>query len=477
MAGERILIVDDEEQIRLMMALALKRQGYQIVSAQDGKQALAILRSQPPFAVLLTDLMMPEISGNDLLREARRMQPSIEVVVISAAGTIESAIKTMRADGAYDYLVKPLESMNALTIAVERAVAHRQLVLEREALQAQVQAEAERLRALVTHTGDAILAADAHGTLTIVNPAAAELLGRQDLVGLPALDSLPPALSVLITNWQNIGKGQPAAIELPWPGNTYQLINLTPMATPTGEGLGWLIVMRDITHLKNLDDLKTRLLAESVRKIQKPLAQAVTALAELNYLAAQDQRMAPALYRLTSVWEAIQEWGNELTGLADLDGRDVRLIELDLNTLLETVREDLSSGLLRDPQLKLGIELPPDLPKVRADPALLRQLMQGLLKRAATRIIPSGNIYVRAHQRTDQVWIVVSDSGPALSQADMLHLFEKSYINLTTDLLNTGLELATVKAILDRMGGQVWMSGQGAWGSAVTVCLPAVSSA
>ena len=103
MAGERILIVDDEEQIRLMMALALKRQGYQIVSAQDGKQALAILRSQPPFAVLLTDLMMPEISGNDLLREARRMQPSIEVVVISAAGTIESAIKTMRADGAYDY--------------------------------------------------------------------------------------------------------------------------------------------------------------------------------------------------------------------------------------------------------------------------------------------------------------------------------------------------------------------------------------
>lgn len=474
MAGERILVVDDEDQIRVMMALALKRQGYQVESAQDGMHALAILRSQAPFAVLLTDLMMPEISGNDLLREARRLEPHIEAVVISAAGTIESAISAMRADGAYDYLVKPLESMAALTLAIERAVAHRQLVLEREALQAQVQAEAKRLRAFVTHTGDAILAADAQGILTIVNPAAVELLDRQDLTGCPALDYLPPVLSALITNWQTIGGQQPAAIELPWPGGSYQLINLTPMTTPAGEQQGWLMVMRDITHLKNLDDLKTRLLAESVRKIQKPLAQAVTALAELNYLAAQDERLTPALYRLTSVWESIQEWGNELTGLADLDGRDIRLVELDLNTLLETVREDVSSGILRDPQLKLTIDLPPALPKVRGDPALLRRLMQGLLKRAATRSIPSGDLRVQAHQQADQVWVVVSDSGPALSQADMLHLFEKSFINLTADLLNTGLELATVKAILDRMGGQVWMGGQGAWGSVVTVCLPAV---
>jgi len=69
------------------------------------------------------------------------------------------------------------------------------------------------------------------------------------------------------------------------------------------------------------------------------------------------------------------------------------------------------------------------------------------------------------------VWIVVSDDGPAVSEADLPHLFEKSIVRLDTPLESSGLELALAKAIIDRMGGQIWVGGQGPAGSTITVCL------
>src|SRR5512133_4324222 len=175
MTAERVLVVDDDESLLNLMALALRRRGYQVEQALDGFSALKVLASQPPFAVLLTDLMMPGMSGLELLREARKLDAHIEVVVVTAAPDLDSAISALRADGAYDYLLKPFESMSQLLLAVERAATHRRLLIEREQLRMKVQHEAERMRALIFNTGDAILSASSDGVLQIVNPAAARL--------------------------------------------------------------------------------------------------------------------------------------------------------------------------------------------------------------------------------------------------------------------------------------------------------------
>src|SRR5512138_1050389 len=187
------------------MALALRRRGYQVDQATDGFTALKIMASQPSFSVLLTDMMMPGMSGLELLRESRKLDERLEVVIVTAAPELDNAISALRADGAYDYLLKPFESMSQLLLAVERAAAHRRLVIEREELRLRVQHEADRLRALITNTGDAILSANAEGILQIVNPAATRLMGTENLEGTDAFHSLPAVLCTLIANWKAVG--------------------------------------------------------------------------------------------------------------------------------------------------------------------------------------------------------------------------------------------------------------------------------
>ncbi len=102
----RILIVDDEPNIRQGLAEALDDQGYEIQQAPSGEAALELLRLTP-FDLVLVDLVMEEMDGIEVLREVNRHWPQTEVVIITAYGTIETAVKALK-EGAYDYLTKPI---------------------------------------------------------------------------------------------------------------------------------------------------------------------------------------------------------------------------------------------------------------------------------------------------------------------------------------------------------------------------------
>lgn len=246
MTADRIIIVEDDEGLLNLMTLSLRRRGYQVEQAIDGYTAVKILASQPPFSVLLTDLIMPGMSGIDLLREARKLDPYIETVVVTAAPDLESAISSMRLNGAYDYLLKPFESLSQLLLAVERAAAQRQMRLEQDRLRLQAQNEAERLRAIINNLEDAVLSADANGVLQIINPAAERLLSSTGLRGKDALTNLPPDLSEFIAGWQATGGSLPASVEIAWPNGAAQRISLHPIPEGDDEQCGWLAILRDI---------------------------------------------------------------------------------------------------------------------------------------------------------------------------------------------------------------------------------------
>ena len=102
----RVLIVDDEPNIRRGLAEALDGQGYEIELASSGEAALAQLESTP-FDLVLVDLVMEEMDGIEVLIEVNRQWPKTEVVIITAHGTIETAVRALK-EGAYDYLTKPI---------------------------------------------------------------------------------------------------------------------------------------------------------------------------------------------------------------------------------------------------------------------------------------------------------------------------------------------------------------------------------
>lgn len=122
----RILIVDDEEGIREFLAEALEDGGHVAVRVPDGGAAVERL-AQESFDLMLTDLKMPGLSGMELVRKARADQPEMEIIVLTAYGTVETAVEAMRL-GAFDYLQKPLSGPGELRLLAKRALERRALL-------------------------------------------------------------------------------------------------------------------------------------------------------------------------------------------------------------------------------------------------------------------------------------------------------------------------------------------------------------
>jgi len=128
----RVLIVDDEPDVVANWARVLDRDGYPCITATDGERALALLESEHP-DVVLTDLKMPRVDGMAILHRALELDPDAIVIVITGHGTVESAVRAMRA-GAFDYLLKPLPSNDALRLVVQRGTDRRRLIDENRRL-------------------------------------------------------------------------------------------------------------------------------------------------------------------------------------------------------------------------------------------------------------------------------------------------------------------------------------------------------
>ena len=119
-----ILVIDDDRGMCELLELGLAKRGYEVRSTTDARKVLELLQ-QASFAAVVTDLNMPGQNGIELTRQLIGNRPDLPVVVITAFGSMESAIEAMRA-GAYDFLTKPLE-VDALAIVLQRAVQHHAL--------------------------------------------------------------------------------------------------------------------------------------------------------------------------------------------------------------------------------------------------------------------------------------------------------------------------------------------------------------
>jgi DNA-binding NtrC family response regulator len=124
---EPVLLVEDKTELRSMLRKALERAGYAVDEAADGNAALEKVRARR-YLVVLTDLKLPGCSGLDVLREARRADPSIPVILITAFGSVEEAVTAMK-DGAFDFVQKPVD-LEHLKLLVERAARQQELLRE-----------------------------------------------------------------------------------------------------------------------------------------------------------------------------------------------------------------------------------------------------------------------------------------------------------------------------------------------------------
>lgn len=185
--GRRILVIDDEPAVLRVLGLLLERHGFSVASADNARDALKLVQ-QDKFMAILTDIIMPELSGVDFLRELRRYDLDVPVILMTAGPTLDSAIEAIEY-GAQQYLLKPVEP-TALVQAVGRAAALGELA--RYKRDAYAKASSEALPYGDRTTLEAVLN-QAFGTIRVVFQPVVSMKGKK-LVGYEALMRCDEAL-------------------------------------------------------------------------------------------------------------------------------------------------------------------------------------------------------------------------------------------------------------------------------------------
>ena len=208
MTVSKVLIVDDEANIRLVLKHALKHEGHQLDEAANGAQALQKLNSiAPSFDLLLLDLRMEPVNGLQVLEAARQLDPDLVVIILTAHGSMESAVQALRL-GAFDYLFKPA-TPETVRQRVQAGLSERKQALKRRQLLSQINTLRQTLNDLpgfeTTSTPSALKTRFIRsGQLTIDRHHRQAILAEQSLdlttaefdlllcLALAAPDPLPP---------------------------------------------------------------------------------------------------------------------------------------------------------------------------------------------------------------------------------------------------------------------------------------------
>ena len=137
----RVLFVDDDDALREITTIQLAGAGFSVTACAGGAEAIAAFEARRA-DVVLTDLKMPEVDGMQVLRAVRRLDDEVPVIVLTAFGSVDTAVAAMQA-GAHDYIAKPV-ARDALVMKLRRAAEHRLVLRENRSLRSQVEASGER---------------------------------------------------------------------------------------------------------------------------------------------------------------------------------------------------------------------------------------------------------------------------------------------------------------------------------------------
>ena len=239
--------------------------------------------------------------------------------------------------------------------------------------------------------------------------------------------------------------------------------------------IGSAITMQDISYLKELDRLKSDFIHTVSHDLRSPL----TAILGYTELVERTGPLTPNqqefIRRLQGSIKHITTLINELLDLGHLDaGFDTRREVVHLENILK-YSLDIFENQVREKNLKLSVDIAPDLKPLRANPIRIRQVLDNLLGNAIKYTPAEGSVHVSMSMEGDQIIIKVEDTGVGIPTEEQGRVFEKFYraANAAKDAEGSGLGLAIVKTIVDSHQGRVWVESVMGKGSTFIVLLPA----
>jgi two-component system phosphate regulon sensor histidine kinase PhoR len=343
------------------------------------------------------------------------------------------------------------------------------VAIEKARLFEAMQAEKGKLEAILQGIEEPVLVTDFAENLILFNRSA------QQHLGLPA-EAMGRPLRAVVAHEELHALFD----RKPLPGHTVrQEITLSDRLTFQASltavaGVGYVVVMQDITYLKELDRIKSEFLSIVSHDVRTPLTTIRGYVSLLPRVGPLNPRQQEFVEKVERAMRTIVELLNNLLDLSRLESGHALSMERCspaqiLHEAIQIIRPQAE-----EKGQALVLEIPPDLPTLYGDPRRLEQVFLNLLSNAVKYTPPGGRITVRAMERDGHLMVQVSDTGVGIPPADLPHIFSKFYRvrreGETTE--GTGLGLAIVKSIVERHGGRVWAESEVGKGSTFTVLLP-----
>ena len=477
MANERVLIVDDSLVYRdLILNYVLEPNGYRPLVAQNGKEGLnKTLQEQPDLVIM--DMEMPKMTGMQVLEALYEVGNQIPVVLMTLHGSEELVVQAFRL-GVKDYVIKPFEVEEMLAV-MDRALTEVRLRRERDALthelmrvNEQLESERRQLETVLTSTEDAVLVIGdgAADRVILCNEAVREAFCIDcEVVGQPVAEVVRDNVLLNILRRAKADKTSVQA-EIPLSDERTLNVHVTPIP-----GVGRVAVMQDITHLKELDRVKTELVSTVSHDLRSPLT-SIRGFADLIPMVGElNEQQTYFLQKIQRGVANVTEMVSDLLDLGRIEAEARMEMEpCDVGEIAEKAAEShQNQAELRGQSLQ--IERDPEPLLALGNPLRLGQAISNLVGNAVKYTPEQGRISVSATSQSGQIVLTVEDNGIGIPVEDQPHVFKKFYRVKgpeTDAIVGSGLGLSLVKSIIDKHQGRIWVRSHVGVGSAFTIVLP-----
>jgi len=336
-------------------------------------------------------------------------------------------------------------------------------------------AEVERIKSetILRGAGEPIIVVDEENNILLCNAAARTVLALGETDGLHRPVTEVITNDVLRDSFIQVREtGQAIHNEVPLEdGRTFNA-QLTPI-----EGVGQVLIMQDITHLKELDRIKSEFVAAVSHDLRTPLTTIQGYVELLPRAGPVNEQQQEFIQRVHESMENITELIGSLLDINRVEtGYDLEIMPCDLAQVIDRAIKDFQPWA-KEKNQELRWQPPETLPLVQCNPLRLRQVVANLLSNA-TKYTPEGGwIAVSAEEEREHVVVHVADNGIGIPPAQQPYVFDKFFrveSEDTLDVAGKGLGLAIVKAVIEKYNGRIWVESRPGVGSVFSFVLPAL---
>jgi signal transduction histidine kinase/ActR/RegA family two-component response regulator len=489
-ARPKVLVVDDEEIVRINIERILESVNYEAKTAQSGQEAIQMVRREE-FDLVLTDLIMEDVDGLRILEEVKRISPETIVIIVTGYGSLSSAVRAMQ-KGAFDYIIKPC-GREELVLRVKKGIEKRELEMKL--------LEIKKMETILGNIGVFIL--DGKGVITNANPGiSAKLWGKIQVVGR-RLHELPGIASTgLINCFEQAVRGKGVSkenIRFYSPRDKKEFIlscHLRPIATRYGKPKSIMLIIEDLTkrtkvmqQISQAEKLAAlgKLAAGVAHEINNPLN--IISL-DVEFLKSQIDPSSPMRENLQSISEEVERIAHIVQQLRDHAKMEESSQEsINVNEVLNSHIFSIAFSQLMKKRIKVELNLEETVPQVMIPRTKITQVLMNLIKNAEDAMPEGGTLTISSHRVVqdkvaesegdlrkyppgikDLVKIVVADTGVGIKPEDMSYLFEPFFTTKGFD--GTGLGLFISYSIIKSYNGIIRVESETDKGTTFSIVLP-----